>query len=86
MFKSTKDFDTAMYEVLIKIRDNEDFKTLSPKYELYDLTEALGRCSDCGYVTGVFPQRMASGNLSIDLSTNVRITPSGLQFIENFNS
>jgi len=84
MFKSTKEFETAMCEILIKIRDGSDYNELSSKYGATDLNDALERCFRLGYITSdAVPRKTESGRLAFD--GKPRITFEGLNFIENFN-
>jgi len=85
MFKSSREFETVMYEILVKIRDGESYQTLSSKYAIEDLNEAMEECSNLGFVTGVIAHRTAANTVYIDLH-NPKITYRGLKFVEAFKS
>jgi len=41
MFKTTKDFDESVYQVLVKIRDGENWQELPPNLEKLDYSDVL---------------------------------------------
>ena len=84
MFNSVKEFNIAMYEILIKIRNEENYRDLT-KYSDLDLDDAFEKCITYGYVNGIHRyDRTASGKLSYD--GKPRISLEGLTFVENFQS
>lgn len=76
MYKTAKEFESAMRSILIKVRDGEKFSGLTD-----DDIEAFGECSNSGYVTGVQGLRTADNKLHIS-QNNPSVTYSGLKFIE----
>jgi hypothetical protein len=84
VFKSTKEFEAAVYEILIKIRDGSDYMRYQGKYGQGKFGDALEHAINRGYIRGVTAQRTAAGNLNID--GNPRLTYNGLSFIEDHES
>jgi len=82
MFKSTKEFDSAVKETLIKLRDGEKLDALTTTLQEADFDEALTECIDRGYLSGVSYQRTMNGKPHFQ-ETNIRITYYGLSFIES---
>lgn len=86
MFKSVKEFEAAMHEILIKIRDEEDYQSLSSKLGQEDFDDALERCINQGLIKGIQCNRVASGRLLCDIVHKPRIAYEGLQFVESFKN
>ncbi len=87
MFKSTKEFNDAMFRILESIRDGKNFRDgLEESLGNENFDDALERCIKTGLVTGLSPQRVASGNLVIDIIGNPRLTFDGLKFLENYKA
>lgn len=84
MFKSLKEFDTAVFEILTKIRDDEDYCALSSTYGETKFDDALEYCVESKFIAGLKVDRVASGKLVTDAVRKIRITRDGLQYIENF--
>lgn len=81
MFKSTKEFDSAIKEILIKLRDGESISSMETSLEEDDFFEALVECIDRRYLSGLSYQRTMNGKPHFS-QTNIRVTYSGLSFIE----
>lgn len=81
MFKSTEEFDAAVYEMLVRIRDGSNYKELKEKYGQENYEDALEHSINRGYIKGITAQRAAAGNLVY--GGTPRLTHSGLSFIEN---
>ncbi|MFV0343945.1 MAG: YjcQ family protein [Anaerocolumna sp.] len=82
MFKSTKEFDSAIKEILEKLRDGENIGSITTALENDDFYEALSECVDRRYLSGLSYQRTADGKPHFS-QTNIRVTYSGLSFIES---
>lgn len=82
MFKSTKEFDKAVREILVAVRDGKNLQEVIAQNDS-DYPEALVRCCDMGYTVGIKYQRTLDNTAHFDLK-NPKITYSGLQFIEAF--
>lgn len=69
-----------MHNILTRLRNGEDMGSILSKLgdELFD--EALERCCRLGYISGVFPARVASGRLVVDRTSGAGITPEGERF------
>lgn len=86
MFKTLKDFDTAVRAILMKIRDEEDYEILRQDYSDENFEDALEYCVQHNLITGLHVQRTASGKLLADVIGKVKITREGLKFIDTFNN
>ncbi|HID0769537.1 TPA: hypothetical protein ACXC99_003634 [Clostridium botulinum] len=86
MFKTTKDFDKMMYEILIQIRDNEDINNIFSKLGDTDFDDAIYECVEIGLINGLSFQKDAIGNLHPSIQREIRLSHKGLSFIENFES
>ena len=84
MFKSTKEFDKAVYDILVCIRDGKNLQVLEQKYGEENFGEALVRCCDVNYIVGIKYNRTADGNPCFS-TTKPMITYAGLEFVENYN-
>lgn len=83
MFKSTKEFDAVMREILKSIIDEKtDLKDIFDKYGDQDAGDALVECIDRGLIKGYNYQTVISGKHVFNASTP-RITYSGLSFLES---
>ena len=82
MFKSTKEFDNAIYKVLTTIRDSGNLESIT-EYGDNDLGDVIELCLSRRYLTGVNVQTNAFGDLFIN--GNPRITYNGLSYLENSN-
>jgi len=69
-----------MYNILMQLRNGQDIGDVLSKLgdELFD--EALERCYQSGYITGILPMRVASGRLVVDRTSGAEITPEGERF------
>ena len=82
MFKSTNEYNDAIYETLVYIRDNNSFPKVNDKLDKIDLGDVLNLCYNHGYIDGVHIDKNAAGNYMYN--GQPRITYSGLKLIENF--
>ena len=53
MFKSTKEFDSAMKDILVQIRDGIAVNSLSSSIDEGDFNAALAECVDRRYLSGL---------------------------------
>ena len=86
MFKSVKELDTAMFEILSMIINKDTFDLASLSYSSDDLNDALAHCVRYGYVTGIRCQETASGKPVFDLKEHITVTREGLLFMEQFKA
>lgn len=84
MFKSVKEFDIAVFEILTKIRDVVGYSELSSMFGDENYDDALEYCVQQNFVIGYKVGRASSGKLLADIVGNPRLTRNGLQFIEGF--
>lgn len=82
MFKSTNEYNNAIYDTLAYIRDNASFPKANDKLNEIDLQDVLNLCNKHGYIDGIKIYQNAFGHYRYN--GQPRITYSGLQFIENF--
>lgn len=86
MFKSSKEFETAMYDILTQIRDNPNNKDILSKLGDIDFDDALDECLEMHLIKGLLHQHTASGSLTVDIIGKIRLSYDGLRFIENFSN
>lgn len=87
MFKSTKDFETSMYNILCDVNKGINIFDIKAKSDKQEFDDALEQCHNCGYILGIKIQgKSVNGNLFFDTEDNVRLSYSGLKFIENFKN
>ena len=86
MFKTSKEFEAAMYDILMQIRDNPNDRNVLSKLGDINFDDALAKCIEFNYVKGLNPRYVASGNLNIDIIGEIRISYEGLKFLENFKA
>lgn len=79
MFKSVRDFESAMVNTLVLLRDEND---LSQFTNDTNFSDSLAECVKLGYITEIEYFKNANNDFIFDFS-NPRITLSGLEFIEN---
>lgn len=79
MFKSTKEFDSAMKNILEKVRDGESLNSLQVDD---DSLEAIAECITRGFLQGIEYERTASGKPCFQI-VNLRVSYNGLKFIES---
>lgn len=79
MFKSTKEFDSAIREKLTALRDGEDLYSLLPDD---NSKEAIVESINRGYLQGVEYMRTANGDAHIT-AVKPMVTYRGLSFIES---
>lgn len=82
MFKSTKEFDVAMKDILIQFRDGKTISTLSPLGNEDDFLAALCECVDRRFLSGLTYQCTLDGKPHFT-EGDVRVTYSGISFIES---
>lgn len=83
MFKSTKDFDTAMYNILVNIREGKtNQENFGLEIDEADFNDALLRIVNLRLVLGVTCTETLGG-LSISVF-NPRPSYEGLAFIERY--
>lgn len=81
MFKSTKEFDGAVKDILVYVRDGKDMRPLHQKYGKANFNQACERCYREGFLEGI-----GEGGITNDgvrhYSGGTVISNYGLQFIE----
>lgn len=82
MFKSIKEFDAAIKEVLVMILDEKPLTPDNSSFPDDDFWEAAVECVDRRYLNGINYQRTMDGKPHFN-SRGVRVTYSGLAFIES---
>ena len=89
MFKTKKDFDKMMYEILIQIRDTDDINSILSKLGDINFDDALYECVQIGLINGLYFDDFAKDGLDELCPTvqrEVRLSRKGLTFIEDFES
>lgn len=81
MFKSTKEFDEAVKDILVHIRDGKDVRPLHQKYGEDNFNQAYERCYSEGLLDGLTAGRTNDGVMHYD--GQPKISYAGLRFIEN---
>ena len=84
MFKSIKDFDSAMRDILVKIRNGEDYGELSSKLGEENFREALGKCVEFKFIIGMTANRNKDGEYIIETLTPIKISYEGLRYVGTF--
>lgn len=82
MFKSTKEYNEAILEVLTSIRDNNTFPNPNNKFDEYSLGDVINLCNNRDYIDGINVDKNITGYY-VCYGTP-RLTYSGLKFIEDF--
>ena len=87
MFKSTKEFDKAIYNILSDINNSVSIDEIKNKFSETEFDDAFEHCYNHNLINGIQPEgRTISGNYCFTiLDTGLRLTYKGLSFIENFN-
>ncbi|MBZ9633029.1 hypothetical protein [Clostridium sp. FP1] len=85
MFKSTKEFETAVYDILIQIRDNPNDKNVLSKLGDTNFEDALERCFNLDLINGLHMRR-SGDTLNVSITGEIRISYEGLKFTENFKA
>lgn len=86
MFKSTYEWDAAIYRFLVEIRDNRpNLETLLSTLQLDDeeFSDVVRRSLDLGLVEGITVSRNVGG-YALDSWSPPKVTYNGLAFIEQF--
>ena len=88
MYASTKEFNTAIYNILTDINKSVPINDISQKFTGTDFDDAFEHCYNYGFINGIELQGKAiSGKLHFAiLNDGIRLTYKGLSFIENFNA
>lgn len=84
MLKTTKEFETLVYDLLVAMRDGKTVHSLESKYDMADVLEAVFYCTNEELLIGFKPIRMAAGNICADIKGKVVVPYKGLQFIEDY--
>lgn len=80
MFKTKKEYELAMKELLIRIRDG---KPVDDLLQSIDYCDAFAECSRSQFITAI--DYWVDGNQKTHIEDcSARITRAGLDFIENF--
>lgn len=83
MFKTLKEYDYAMYQILKVALDGNDASNVASKFGTNDGLEALGKCIELKYLSGFAASRNALGNYVLQItSTPLKVTYEGLRFID----
>lgn len=85
MFKFTNEFDTAVYNLLAKIRDSESPQEKPSDMDKYDFDDIIEFIVLNHLAKGIKPLPNDGYSFASDLKS-VRITRQGLFFIENFKA
>ncbi|MCL2572548.1 MAG: hypothetical protein FWE11_09115 [Defluviitaleaceae bacterium] len=83
MFKSTADFDKAVYDVLVKIRDGENWDNILSDLMDNNHTIVVEQIIKDGYVNGLMSVPYLVGNLYPGVPS---ITIAGLQYVEGLDN
>lgn len=88
MFKSTKDFDYAIYNLLSDINESIPFAEIAQKFDnQIEFSDVLEHCCNYNLINGVaIGNRSLKGNLHFSATESVRLTRAGLELIENFKN
>lgn len=84
MFKSVKEFDSVVHEILTKIHNVVGYSEISSIFVDENFDDALEYCIQQNMILGLRVQRTASDKLTVDVCGNPRLTRAGLKFIEDF--
>lgn len=82
MFKSTKEFDGAVKDILVYIRDGRDIKQLRQKHGEDNFNQAYERCYNEGLLDGITAGGRTNDGL-MHYDGQPKISYAGLRFIEN---
>lgn len=83
MFKSTHEFDDAIYTILQNLLSGERLENKPSQYSQEDYDDAIQHAISCGFITDLKATKVLSGQIL--LSGNPRITRAGLSFVEAFS-
>lgn len=83
LFKSTHEFDEAIYTILQKLLNDEGLNDKPSQYSQEDYDDAMEHAVKSGFIAGLHADRVLSGRLM--LQGNPRITRLGLSFVEAFS-
>jgi len=83
MFKSTEEYDSAIYNALVYIRDNNSYPKTTDELDQTDLGDVMNLCNMRGYIDGIDVHKNIAGHYMC--TGTPRLTYSGLNFIEQFN-
>lgn len=82
MFKSTKDFEAAIKEILVAARDEKSLTPEGTEFQSDDYFEAVTECIDRRLLSGISYDRTVDGTPHFT-PRKTRVTYSGLAFIES---
>ena len=82
MFNNTSEFELAMRELLICIKNESNLNLTIEKYGNKDGGDALAECINRGYTSGISYNTNFGGIHIFSSGSNVRLTFSGLSFLE----
>lgn len=84
MFKSVKEFDSVVHEILTKIHNVVGYSEISSIFVDENFDDALEYCIQQNMVLGLRVQRTASDKLTADVCGNPRLIRAGLKFLEDY--
>ena len=85
MFKSTKNFKNAIYNILVDVNNGITLDKIKEKYDSQEFDDALEECINRNYILGIRDSyRAVTGTLIYSLQDTIRLSCSGLDFIEKF--
>jgi hypothetical protein len=87
MFKSTKEFNKEIYNVLVKIKDESNWKQPPSNIDEIDFADVIEHIIMQGLVNGISGEKMSNGIFRFDhtlANASPRLTHKGLIYIENF--
>lgn len=82
MFKTTQEFDSAMYEVLKELCNEKKLSEVAFPEDEDDRNAAILECIDKEYISGVTYGYTQNGKPHFSVS-NLRVTYRGLSFMES---
>ncbi|OOM79119.1 hypothetical protein CLPUN_17090 [Clostridium puniceum] len=86
MFKSNNEFEKAIYDILIEIRDSDSSKNILSKLGDINFDDAIEKAVQYGLISGLVFSKDASGRLEPSIIREIRLSHNGLKFIEDFKS
>ena len=82
MFKSTREFDAAVYSVLKSLIESGSLGESLPGIEKADFDDVCEHIIKTGFVKGLSCSRTMGDSLVIERKADPRITRTGLTFVE----
>lgn len=83
MFKSTREFDSAMNDILKKLCNGRKLSDLDYPEDESDRDAAIIECINRDYISGVTYGHTQDGKAHFS-EANLRVTYKGLSFMESF--